>query len=479
MLAFAFISCNSSSELAPLPVDRGPVATSYDIKVKIDDYDQGILTLAYFYGSKQYVTDTAQIATDGYYHFTGDEPLKEGVYMMVMAPNNSYLQCLVTNHEQTFTLETTKDSLVQHMQVTNSVSNTGYFEYLNYLNKQIPKKRALSEQFDKVKEDTVATAKIREEMAALDKVVKTHQGDLAKQYGDDLFGRMMAADQVTETPEFKGEDKDLQEFYFKRAHFFDHISLADEGLMRSPLLAQKVKTYMKSYIVQHPDSISAAIDDILTQTGDTDNFQYFLVDQLNEYAGSKIVGMDAVYVHLVKNYYEKGLAYWTDPEALEKIIDNGNTLEPLLIGKPAPDLLFKTEAGQNMRISNSKSDYTVLLFWDPECSHCEKAMPDMIEFNEEYKNNGVEVLAICTAIGAESEVMEGCAAKIKEFKMDNWTNLSDQYHQSKFKTVYDIQSTPQIYILDKDKKIIMKKIGADQISDVMKQIMEDAENKES
>jgi len=304
-----------------IPQDRGPVAQNYDIKVKVDGYDQDILTLAYYYGNKQYVTDTARIGADGTFNFTGDEPLKEGVYMIVMAPNNSFMQCLVTNHEQTFSLHTTKDSIVQHMQVENSVSNAGYFDYLRYLNKQIPKKRALSEKYEEVKADSVAASKVREEMAELDDIVKSHQGKLAKQYGDDLFGRMMAADQVTKTPEFKGEDKDLKEFYYKKAHFFDHFSLADEGLMRSPLLAQKVKTYMKSYVVQHPDSISAAIDHILSLTGDTDNFQYFLVDQLNEHAGSKIVGMDAVYVHLVKNYYEKGLAYWTDPEALEKIID--------------------------------------------------------------------------------------------------------------------------------------------------------------
>lgn len=471
--------CGSSAPDVKFPDDRGPMATKHDIKVKIDGYDQSILTLAYYYGDKQYVTDTAQIGTDGYFHFSGDEPLNEGVYMMVMAPDNNFLQCLITNHEQAFTLETTKDSLVQHMKVTNSVSNEGYFTYLNYLNTQIPKKRALNEEYEQIKGDTIAEEKIKERMKSLDKTVKAFQMKIGDQYGDDLLGRLMAADREIIAPEYTGEDKDLKKFYYSRAHYFDHIDLADEGLMRSPILAQKVKTYMKNYVAQHPDSINVALDMIMSASGDSDNFQYFLVDQLNQYASSKIVGMDAVYVHLVKNYYEKGLAYWTDPEALEKIIDNANTLEPLLIGKPAPDLLFKTTDNRSFRISNSKSDYTVLLFWDPECSHCEKAMPDMIAFNDEYKDKGVEVLAICTAIGAEDEAMEGCAEKIAEYKMNNWTNLSDQYHQSKFKVVYDIKTTPQIYILDKDKKIIMKKIGAEQISDVMKQIMEDAAIEES
>ena len=45
--------------------------------------------------------------------------------------------------------------------------------------------------------------------------------------------------------------------------------------------------------------------------------------------------MDAVYVHIVKNYYAKGLAPWTEEDQLKKIVKNAEKLEPLLIGKTA------------------------------------------------------------------------------------------------------------------------------------------------
>ena len=97
----------------------------------------------------------------------------------------------------------------------------------------------------------------------------------------------------------------------------------------------------------------------------------------------------------------------------------------------------------------------------------------MNAFYKKYKPRGVELLAICTVIGNDDKKMKECGAKLKKLETPQWINATDQYHRSKFKTIYDIKSTPRLFILDKDKKIIMKSIGADQLSDVMDQIMKD------
>jgi hypothetical protein len=45
----------------------------------------------------------------------------------------------------------------------------------------------------------------------------------------------------------------------------------------------------------------------------------------------------------------------------------------------------------------------------------------------------------------------------------DWINVWDKYNFTNFRNLYDIYSTPTIYILDKNKKIIAKRIGVDQI----------------
>ncbi len=49
----------------------------------------------------------------------------------------------------------------------------------------------------------------------------------------------------------------------------------------------------------------------------------------------------------------------------------------------------------------------------------------------------------------------------------NWINVDDPQHQSNFRQLYDIYSTPVIYILDEKKVIRAKRIGVEQIGDVI------------
>ena len=60
--------------------------------------------------------------------------------------------------------------------------------------------------------------------------------------------------------------------------------------------------------------------------------------------------------------------------------------------------------------------------------------------------------------------------------MDVFFNTVDPYHRSRYKTVYDIRSTPQIYVLDTDKTILSKRIGAEQLPEVIDHILEVKEN---
>jgi len=59
----------------------------------------------------------------------------------------------------------------------------------------------------------------------------------------------------------------------------------------------------------------------------------------------------------------------------------------------------------------------------------------------------------------------------KEFSDDLFFNVYDPYIRSKYKTVYDVQTTPQIFILNRNHEILMKRIGAEQLGEVMEQVM--------
>lgn len=444
----------------------------YEITVKLEGYSNDTIRIANYLMDKQYLRDTAVLDTKtGTYTFTGEEPLQPGMYLVVMPPDNKFFQILINEQEQFFSIEANPDKPAETMKIKGSSDNKLFYNYLNFLGQQRPLsdkyRKELEEETDEKKKEAIKT-----KLESLNDAVNKKQQSIMNDQPKTLTAAIIKANQGSTMPEIKGtDDKDTQylQWQWTREHYFDNIDLADPRFLRMPFLFQRVNHYMEKLTVQHPDSISKSLFYILDKMQPApDNFKYYLVHYLGEYAKSKVVGFDAIYVALVERYYATGKADWTDEEQLAKIIKNAETLKPLLIGKIAPDISMETQDATQMTLHGIDSEYTVLIFWDPECGHCKKAMPKLVDFYKEYKEKGVEIVAVCTRFMKETQ---NCWDFIEEKEIGVWLNTVDPYHRSKYKLVYDIRSTPQIYVLDAKKEIISKKIGSEQLKDVMDQII--------
>ncbi len=461
----------------------------YHIEVLLDNYDQELLLLGYHYGDKQYIKDSVKVDSNGEFVFEGQEALKPGVYIMVMPPENNFFQVLIDEEDQEFVIKTDAKAPNIHMRVEGSMDNELFYGYMDFLSKKRP-------EADGLKKELEAAAgaekdKIQAKLDDLNKAVKQYQQGLVEKYGQTLTAALVKSGMEVPMPNFEGDEKEVQMKRYRhyKAHYFDNINLADERLVRSPILFQRIDYYVNKLTVQDPDSINKSIDYILEKVRPAEEtFKYYLVHFLNTYAKSNIVGMDAVYVHLAEKYYATGQAPWTEEEQLKKIVDNAETLKPILIGKTAPNVkMYEIDLQGTLDAKNAENEYqrwkskrtltlhevnapyTVLFIWDPDCGHCKKSMPQMLEFYDDFKDKGVEVFAVCTKIYDE---IPACAETIIEKGMIKWINVIDPFIKSKYKQLYDVRSTPQIFILDENKKIISKKIGAEQIAEVMTRILE-------
>jgi ERCC4-related helicase len=82
-------------------------------------------------------------------------------------------------------------------------------------------------------------------------------------------------------------------------------------------------------------------------------------------------------------------------------------------------------------------------------------------FYDKVKDKDVQVYAVCTEVE-----MDKWKKYIQENKLD-WINVADPKVQNNFRHDFDITTTPQIFILDKDKKVIAKKIDEKTLEKVM------------
>lgn len=450
----------------------GMAQAGHQIKVNIKGYEEPELYLAYYLADKQYIQDTVKRGADGSYVFEGTENLPGGMYLIVMAPDNNFFQILIDDQNQRYQVSSDKADPIKNTRFEGSLDNQLFYNYLNYLNEQRPKAEALQKEIE-AETNLKKKERLEADLKVLNDDVLSYQRKLIANHPQTLTAAIIKANLPADMPEFEGSEQEaeVKKWRWTQQHFFDMLDLSDPRLLRTPFLFQRVDNFVQKLQVQHPDTLVKAIDYVLERMKPAEEtFKYYLVHFLNFYASSKYVGMDAVYVHLVDNYYAKGMAPWTNEEQLQKIIDNAATLRPLLIGRIAPDLRLQRRDGSPVSLHEVRSPYTILYFWRYDCGHCKESTPMMREFYEKFKNRGVELFAVCTKTRDE---IPGCWDYIDSNDIADWMHVVDPYMRSRYNAIYDIRSTPQIYILDADKRIISKRIGAEQLEELFNQLLQE------
>jgi peroxiredoxin len=111
-----------------------------------------------------------------------------------------------------------------------------------------------------------------------------------------------------------------------------------------------------------------------------------------------------------------------------------------------------------------KSRFVAVYFWDPACGNCTKNSQKLVSVYEKWKSKGFEIYGICSK---SIDEVEECKKKIDEVGM-KWLNTSDKnYPLAVIKKYYDVKMNPYLYLLDKDKKIMFKRIDPDQVDEIL------------
>lgn len=452
---------------------------SHEITVEIEGYNQDILSLANNVLDKQYIVDTARRNEDGAFVFQSDtSALPKGIYLVVMAPDNNYFQLVIGNDpDQEFSLKTQLDNLGE-IKVTGSRENELFFNYLEYLDKQgeasAPAREALEDTTLTEEEKALMMARLEDITAE----VMAFQDAQVKEHPQSFVAAIINANKANNPPAYEEisdeDERRTAQLEWLREHYFDPINLQDDRLLRTPFLFSRINYYVDRLFIQHPDTISKAIDHVLGKMDpESELFKYYVVHFTNKAAKSDIVGMDGVYVHMIDNYYRNGLAYWTDPEQLATMIDNADKNRPLLIGKQAPNLEMSRRDGSPVKLYDLDAKYTVLYFWQFACPSCKKSTPHMKEFYAKWKSKGVEVFAVCT----KQRELPKCWEYVDDNEIGEWLHATDKYQL--FARDYNVTSTPTIFVLDEHKKIVSKRIGAQQLDELLTNLERQRELREA
>lgn len=434
------------------------------IHVKGMENQQGIL--AYNYGDKKYIADTLKFDQKGIGFIKGKKTLDDGTYLVAF-PSINLASFEFIIRETAFQLETDTFNLSENMKITNSYENKIMYEDLK-------KTIAISQKIDslnKIVNDENLSDEVREKAETdkqeLNKKFTQERIEAIEKHPNALYHKIlnvlrdvpMSASPVNE----KGDSVANYGYNYFIQHYWDNIDFNDVALIKSPVVLPRINRFYDA-IYQHPDSLIRAVDILIEKSSvNNETFQIVTSEIINKFAKSKLMGHENVYVHLLDKYYLTGKTPWVDAETIGKMKERADALRPTLIGKIAPDITVFNLNNQPMNFYKSieKNDYTVLVFWNSECSHCKKEIPELrnLFVDTLQKQYNIGVFGISTEIELEH---------INKFIDDNeirnvFTNAYDPTGRSNFRKLYDIVSTPVVIVLDKNKRIIAKKINVSDI----------------
>ena len=451
------------------------VSAQHDFSFKIEGLSDTSVYLANYFGGKLYYNDTAVVDASGWAKFNGSEKKPGGIYAVILPDNQTYFQVIV--NEPKIVMETKLVNPEGNMVVKVSNENKAFYEYLDFVTEMQSKMKNLANQKNV---EGANTEKIEKEIEVEQNKAEKYKADYLKKNKNLFAAKVLSTSDEINVPEFEKEDgelDDVKRFNYYHDHYFDNVDLKDDRLIRTPVINKKIETYLTKLTAQTPDSICNAIQYLTSQVADTSlMYKYIIQYSTNTFEKSEIMGMDAVFVCIAENYYSKDKAWWLSDQQLTDILKLYNTRKNLTVGTSADNITLMDVDSNWKSLYDIEAKYTVLIFWAPDCGHCKKEMPKLKTFYDANKSKGVEVFAVSTEFENEE-----WPEFIKE-KGFEWTDVSDNPKINKdaqeyilsgkttlnslnFRDYWDIYSTPQLYLLDADKKIIAKKLNSEQLED--------------
>lgn len=122
----------------------------------------------------------------------------------------------------------------------------------------------------------------------------------------------------------------------------------------------------------------------------------------------------------------------------------------LAVGDTAPDFALKTLHNEQIRLSDLRGKPVIVNFWATWCPPCQREMPDLEKFYTDYQSH-VEFLSVHLT---SQDSREKVAPFMEQYGITFPVVLDAK---GKILKLYNIQTIPTTYILDKN-GIIRKKV---------------------
>lgn len=438
--------------------------------------------LANYYGNKMYYADTAVVASKGRLTYSCPPAEKGGKYGLVL-PKSQFLELILTG--TSVDIKADLANLPASVEVKTGIDSQLFYDYLDFIQDMREKRAPIDASSKDSTLSEAGRAQLVQDLAVLNLQVEAEQDRIQEEHGNTLFAKMIRMVREPNVPEapLDALNPQLWRYYQFRQLYWDRVDFTDGRLVRDPALHTLLEQYWNSVMPQLPDTALVEVNKLISRsTSDPDMFKYLVHFFTFSAEKSQVMCMDKVFVDLVDRYYATGKADWLEGEQLKKVTDRADDLRFSQCGERIPNIVLPDTTQQNwVSLYDVEAKYTLVSIWESTCGHCKKEMPKLQELYDKWHDKGLEIYAI----GNDFEP-EPWLKYVRENDIQDWIHVSDNpevnaadsatslimagvttLQSLNFRTTFDVYATPKMFLLDADKRVMAKQVGAEQIDEIL------------
>jgi thiol-disulfide isomerase/thioredoxin len=438
-------------------VRAGNNMEGYSIRVKITNCTDSLLYLNHYSGKDIINDDTARMNATGYYNFEGKNNLDEGLYYISSDVKKRYFDFFITD-KQNIQFEYNQTGLLKTITTSDTIENRTYFKILAFLQSDVSLKGF-------AQNDSIQYLLNHSDLSVpiIQQIVGKSENNLSL---SEKYIKACIPPSVFQYYFLKkklGKKEPPLRIYLD--HFFDNFDFSDSRLINTPIFAQRLDEFIDTIAAIPSSSSKAEVDRLILLSSANKRTQefvvWYLISRFETYYF--LPENDALYVHIVRDFLENGKISWYYPEVKEREISQANKFEPLINGKIGPDLEMPDTSGIYHSLYSVKARYTLLLFWASTCSHCRDEMPSIIKFYKDFhKNYNLEIFGVST---------DTSTVRWKSYVHRHqlpWINVFGRKGRQSYFHLYNIQTTPTVFLLDDKKTILAKYLTPEKAGEIIR-----------
>ncbi|RHI10776.1 DUF5106 domain-containing protein [Bacteroides sp. AM16-24] len=249
-------------------------------------------------------------------------------------------------------------------------------------------------------------------------------------------------------------------------HYWENVDFADTTYLdHREVMEQAWVDYIDIMKLVPEETAISAIKQMYKDAGKKKKVFFYFTDLAEKYLYDPNSPMwnEELYIPVLDAMLES-----TVLDDTEKILPKGRRelAEQNRLGRQAEDFTYTLVSGKSGTLYGVKADYTLLFINNPGCHACEEGIKELKQapaINKEFEAGNLKILSVYP-----DEDKEEWERHLSDFPKE-WINGYDKKLMIKEKNLYDLKAIPTLYLLDKNKKVLLKDAVVGQIEQYLQQ----------